>query len=84
MEEAEDRDVGVGGFPEGEEVVVGGAGFFGFAYEGQGAGQLSMRERANPAIHDDAFLVDDLSEFGGGGVAIAGLQVGEDSTRLSQ
>ena len=40
-----DRDVGVGVFPEGEEVLVGGAGLGGVAGKGVSAGKAEMGER---------------------------------------
>jgi hypothetical protein len=39
-------DVGVGVFPEVEEILVGGLGFGGVAGEGVGAGGTEMRKRA--------------------------------------
>ena len=43
---AEDGDVGIGVFPEGEEIGVGGFCFGGVAGESVGAGQAEMSERA--------------------------------------
>ncbi len=39
----EDREIGVGGFPEGEELVVLGAGFGFVAAESVGAGKAEVR-----------------------------------------
>ena len=42
----EDRCVGVGVFPEGEKILVGGAGFRGVCVEDIGPGKSEVRERA--------------------------------------
>jgi hypothetical protein len=43
----EDGDVGVGIFPECEEILIGGAGFSGVVGEDGGAGEAEVRERVD-------------------------------------
>jgi hypothetical protein len=50
----QDGDVGVGVFPEGEEIVVGGLGFGGVAREGIRAGEAEMRQRTQGKVDDNA------------------------------
>ena len=71
----QDGDVGVGVFPEGEEVLVGcerpDAGGVGiralrsFSLQGVGTRHAQMRQRSRPAVPDDAAVVEDLLELGG-------------------
>src|ERR1035437_7080849 len=81
----QDGDVGVGVFPEGEEIFVGGecasasevgigAGR-GAGGERVGAGYAEMRERSGPAEPDDAAVIDDFLKCGGGWVALSGGEV---------
>jgi hypothetical protein len=42
----QDGDVGVGVFPEGEEILIGGAGFEVIALQGVGAGEAEPRQRS--------------------------------------
>ena len=72
----QDGDVGVGVFPEREEILVGGersdAGGVGVRtlslrgsrLQGVGAGHSQMRQRSRPAVPNDAAVVDDLLELG--------------------
>ena len=74
----QDGDVGVGVFPEGQEIFVGGerpdAGgvgiraLRGFRLQGVGASHAQMRQRSRPAVPDDAAVVENLLELGGGSV----------------
>src|SRR5215469_653172 len=59
----QDGDVGVGVFPQGEEILVGGAGFDGVALHEVGATQLQMGERAQRAKSHDAPVVKELLEL---------------------
>jgi hypothetical protein len=69
----QDGDVGVGVFPEGEEIFVGGertnAGDIGVRalrssrLQGVGASYSQMRLRSRPAVPDDAAVVDDFREL---------------------
>ena len=63
----EDGDVGVGVFPEGEEILIGGAGFCGVAGESVGAGEFEMSQGADEAIGDKAAMVEDFLKLGGRG-----------------
>ena len=81
----QDGDVGVGVFPEGEEIFVGGerpdAGGIGIRslrssrLQGIGTSHSQMRQRSRPAVPDDAAVVEDLLELGGGGTALSGCQI---------
>src|SRR2546427_4496513 len=67
----QDGDVGVGVFPEGEEVLVSGAGLGGVTGEGIGACEAEMGECAQREVQDDAAMVEELLELcgcGGAGV----------------
>src|SRR5882724_313487 len=72
----QDGDVGVGVFPEREEVLVGGAGFGGVAGEGVGASEAQVGQRADDAVQDYAAMVEDFLEFGGGFTSLLGGAVG--------
>ena len=63
----EDGDAGVGVFPQREEILIRGAGFGGVALQHIGAGQAEMGERAGRTIPQEAAMVEDFLEFGGGG-----------------
>jgi len=63
----EDWDVGVGIFPEGEKILVGGAGFRGVTGQGVGAGEFEMSQGADEAIADQPAMVEDFLKFGGRG-----------------
>src|SRR5208282_4374294 len=76
----QDGDVGVGVFPKGEEILVGGeradAGGIGIRslrgsrLQGVCASHSQMRQRSRPAVPDDAVVVENLLELGGGGTAL--------------
>ena len=59
----EDGNVGVGVFPEGEEVLVAGARFRGVAQQGIGSSQLEMGQRAQGKINRHAPVVDHFLEL---------------------
>ena len=71
-----DGDVGVGVFPEGEEILVGGerpdAGGIGIRtlclrgsrLQGIGTSHAEMRQRSRPAVPYDAAVVEDLLKLG--------------------
>ncbi len=60
----QDGDVGVGVFPEGEEVLVSGAGLGGVALERVGTGEAEMGERAQRKVDDNATVVEELFRLG--------------------
>lgn len=62
----EDGEVGVGVLPEGEEGVVGGAGFGGVTGEGVGACETEMGQGADGFVGDHAAPIEDFLKFGGG------------------
>src|SRR6202022_1791480 len=76
----QDGDVGVGVFPEREEVLVGGerpdAGGIGIRalrgsrLQGIGTSHSQSRQRSRPAIPDDAAVVENLLKLGGGSAAL--------------
>src|SRR5580700_1552 len=82
----QDRDVGVGVFPESEEIFVGGeganAGGIGigtlrsFRLQGVCTRHSQMRQSSGPAVPDDAAVVDDLLKLRGGSAALSGRQIG--------
>ncbi len=58
----EDRDVGIGVFPEGEEVLVGGAGLGCVALQSVSAGEAEMGKSAD-GIQPNAATVGDFLEL---------------------
>ena len=81
----QDRDVGGGVFPEGEEVFVGrecpDAGSIGIrTLRGSrlqciGTCHAQMRQRSRPAVPDDAAVIENLLKLCGSSVALSGCQV---------
>ena len=59
----QDGDVGVGVFPEGEEVLVSGFGFGGVALQGIGSSKLEMGECAEWEVQHKAAMVEELLEL---------------------
>ena len=76
----EDGDVGVGLFPLGEEVLIGGTGFGSVALHGVSAGQAEMGKRARGAIPQQPAMVQYFLEFDGSGCSLlrAQLSLGAD------
>src|SRR5271170_2302872 len=81
----QDGDVGVGVFPEREEILVGGertdAGGIGIRslrgsrLQGIGTSHSQMRQSSSPAVPDDAAVVKYLLKLGGSSVALSGCQI---------
>src|SRR2546427_4140743 len=81
----QDGDVGVGVFPEPEEILVGGerpdAGGVGIRplrgsrLQGIGASYSQMCQRSGPAVPDDPAVVENLLKLGGSSTALSGCQV---------
>src|SRR5271170_6131731 len=81
----QDGDVGVGVFPEGEEIFVGvertdagGVGFRslpGFRLQGVRTSHAQMRQRSRPAVPDNPAVVENLLELGGSSAALSRCQV---------
>ena len=59
----EDGDIGVGVFPEGEEILVGSFRFGGVTGEGIRAGELEMGERTEQEILHDSGMIEELLKF---------------------
>src|SRR5271167_3056187 len=72
----QDGDVGVGVFPEGEEVLICGAGFDGIARHCVGAGKGEMCQYSNGFIEHSSAMVEDFLELVGGFVALMRRQMG--------
>src|SRR5580704_1377117 len=80
----QDWDVGVGVFPEGEEILVGSerpdaGGIYslrGSRLQGIGTRNAQMRQRPRPAVPDDPAVVENLLKLGGGGNPLSGCEVG--------
>src|ERR1019366_1665052 len=70
------RDVGVGVFPEGKEILVGSAGTLRIAGQLTGARQLQARQRAHRQSHAQAAMVEDLLKLGRCFFALPHLQIG--------
>jgi len=80
-----DGDVGVGVFPEGEEVFVGGerpdAGGVGIGtlrgsrLQSIGTSQAQMRQGSCPAVPDSTAVIEDFLELGGGSDALSSSDV---------
>jgi hypothetical protein len=62
----QDGDVGVGVLPEGEEVLIGGAGFGGVALHNVGACEAEMDERADRFSLYNSPMGENLLKFRGG------------------
>jgi len=81
----QDWDVGVGVFPEREEIFVGGestdAGGIGVRslrcsrLQGVGTSHTQMRQGSRPAVPDDAAVIENLLKLGGGFLALPGCRV---------
>jgi hypothetical protein len=81
----QDGDVGVGVFPEGEEIFVsgerpdaGGIGIRalrGFRLQRVGTSHSQMRQRSCPAVPDDAAVVKNFLKFGGGFLALSSSEI---------
>jgi len=81
----QDGDVGVGFFPECEEIFVGGespdAGGIGIRslrgsrLQSVGTRHSQMRQRSRPTVPDNAAVIEDFLELGGGGTATACHQI---------
>src|ERR1700694_897373 len=72
----QDRDVGVGVFPEGQEVLVCTLRFRCIACHRVGATELEMGQRAGHEVPYDASVIQQLLELGGCGSSVVGQQVG--------
>jgi len=59
----QDGNVGVGVFPEGEKILIGGAGFRGVGLQDKGTGKAEVREGADGLINDYASPMDDFFKF---------------------
>src|SRR5258708_6406171 len=59
----EDGNVGVGVFPEREEILIGRLGFVGVALHGIGPADLEMRECTDWFVHDNSAMVEDFLEL---------------------
>ena len=57
-------DVGVGIFPEGEEILISGSCFGGVALHREGSPDLQMRECANGGVQHNPAVVENFLEFG--------------------
>jgi hypothetical protein len=58
----QEGDVAVGVFPEGEEVLVGSAGFGGVALNSEGAGKAEMRRCTNDFVEHNSAMIEDFDE----------------------
>src|SRR5260370_17581858 len=65
-------DVGIGVFPESEEVLIGSLGFRGVAGEDISAGKAEMRQRAQRKVDDNAAVPQNLLELGACGRSTMG------------
>jgi hypothetical protein len=61
----QDADVGVGVFPEREEILIGGLGFGGVALQGVSSAELEMGERSDGFVYCNSGMVEDFLELGG-------------------
>src|ERR1017187_7317465 len=74
-----DGDVGVGVFPEGEEIFVGGFRLGGIARHRIGATDLKMRECSDEFVYYNPTMVEDFLELGSGCAALMRSQIGFSS-----
>ena len=72
----EDGNVGVGVFPEREEILIGRLGFGGVALHGVGAGEAEMCQCADGLANYNSAMVEDFLELAGGFAALMRRQIG--------
>src|SRR5207249_10728213 len=72
----QDGDVGVGVFPEREEILVRALRFGGVACHRVGTSELKTRQCSGHKVHDDTAMIEQLLELGGCGGSIMCQQVG--------
>src|ERR1700694_1100681 len=72
----QDRDVGVGVFPEGEEVLIGGASLGGVSLQRVRTSQAEMGQYARREVHNNATVLEQFLKLRGGSGAIVCKQVG--------
>src|SRR5436309_12794274 len=68
----QDGDVGVGVFPEREEILVRALRFGGVACHRVGTSELKTRQCSGHKVHDDAAMVEELLELCSCGGAVVG------------
>ena len=78
----QDGDVGVGVFPEGEEILISSFGLGGITFECVGAGEAEVGERASFARSCQSLVAEDLLKFDLCGRTIPGREQGL-STNIS-
>ena len=66
----QDGDIGIGVFPEREEILICSLGFDGVSGDGICAGELQVGERAEQEVNHDSGMVGELLELGGGSSTI--------------
>src|SRR5213592_2459198 len=66
----QDGDVGVGVFPEGEEILIGGAGLGCVPGEGMGTGQAEMGKRTERIVQYDTAVVENFLKLDRGGLSV--------------
>lgn len=62
----EDGYVGVGGFPECEKILIGGAGLSGIILRGVSTGELKLRKRNHFTFREPAGKIENFLELGSG------------------
>jgi hypothetical protein len=62
----QNREIGVGVFPERKEVLVGGDGLAGITGQSECPAQFESRQRANRIGYDDPAVIENVLEFRGG------------------
>src|ERR1700676_4765609 len=70
----QDGDVGVGVFPEREEILISGTSLGGVTGHGVGASQLEMGDGASHHVHDDTSMIQHLLKLGSGRATVARCQ----------
>src|SRR5882757_9047795 len=71
---AQDRDVGVGFFPDVEEILIGASSFRRVAGQYIRAAKLQIRQRAKRQVEHNGSVVENLLEFTRSGSSVAGRQ----------
>ena len=72
----QDRDVGVGVFPQGEKVLVGSFRLGSVALQGVGATKAKMCQRTDGFVHHDSTMVEDFLKLGSSFTALMRRQIG--------
>src|SRR5271163_2186123 len=75
----QDRDIGVGVFPERQKILIRDARLGTISGKRVGSGQAQVRQRADDFVGDNAGVIQNFPEFDGSGGALTGSETGDAS-----